>query len=99
MRPEALTITLSGAVDMQRSPELLRSTLQQMSRTPKAPCVLDWRQVTELDSAALSLVLELAREAKRSGRIIEHLALPPAFLSLARLYGADMLFLSGEKHA
>lgn len=83
---------------MQQSPALLQSTRAQLARSPKLPCILDWRQVTAVDSAALSLVLELARDAKHDGRDIEHLGLPEALWSLARLYGADVLLLSGEKH-
>lgn len=48
---------------------------------------VDLKGVTEVDSAAVSLLLEWRREAGRHGRRIEFLNLPANLTSLAKLYG------------
>ena len=48
---------------------------------------VDLAAVTEVDSAALSLLLEWRREARRNGRAIRYLNLPANLKSLAELYG------------
>ena len=48
---------------------------------------VDLAAVTEVDSAALSLLLEWRRECTRGGRAIRYLNLPANLKSLAELYG------------
>ena len=48
---------------------------------------VDLAAVTDVDSAALSLLLEWRREAGRNGRVIRYLNLPANLKSLAELYG------------
>jgi len=53
---------------------------------------IDLAGVTEVDSSAVSLLLEWRREAGRHGRSIRFVNLPGNLTSLARLYGVtDML--------
>lgn len=57
-----------------------------------APAVtVDLGAVTEVDSSALSLLLEWRREALRNGRTIHYLNLPGNLKSLADLYGVTEL--------
>ena len=56
---------------------------------------VDLAAVTEVDSAALSLLLEWRREAGRNGRRIRYLNLPDNLKSLADLYG--VLELIGDE--
>ena len=61
-----------------------------------APAVsVDLAGVTEVDSTAVSLLLEWRREAARHGCRIEFLNLPGNLTSLAKLYGVTEL-LSGR---
>jgi phospholipid transport system transporter-binding protein len=48
---------------------------------------VDLAAVTDVDSSALSLLLEWRREAGRNGRAIRYLNLPVNLRSLAELYG------------
>jgi len=48
---------------------------------------VDLNGVTEVDSAAVSLLLEWRREAGRHGRVIHFVNLPVNLTSLAKLYG------------
>ena len=52
-----------------------------------AEVTVDFAAVTEVDSSALSLLLEWRREAGRNGRTIRYLNLPANLTSLAELYG------------
>ena len=52
---------------------------------------VDLAAVTEVDSSALSLLLEWRREAAGSGRAIRYLNLPANLKSLADLYGVTEL--------
>jgi phospholipid transport system transporter-binding protein len=52
---------------------------------------VDLAAVSEVDSSALSLLLEWRREAARSGRSIRYLNLPSNLKSLAELYGVTEL--------
>ena len=52
---------------------------------------VDLTGVTDVDSSAISLLLEWRREAARNGRRIRFLGLPENLRSLARLYGVTDL--------
>ena len=52
---------------------------------------VDLAGVTEVDSSALSLLLEWRREAVRNGREIRYRNLPASLKSLAELYGVTEL--------
>lgn len=60
-------------------------------RFTSAEVSLDLSAVTEVDSSALSLLLEWRREAGRNGRSIRFLNLPANLRSLAQLYGVTEL--------
>ena len=66
--------------------------LEQGNGLFTAPQVtVDLAAVTEVDSSALSLLLEWRREAVRNGRAIRYLNLPANLKSLADLYGITEL--------
>ena len=52
---------------------------------------VDLSTVTEVDSSALSLLLEWRREAGRNQRVVRYLNLPANLKSLAQLYGVAEL--------
>ena len=57
---------------------------------------LDLAAVTEVDSAAVSLLLEWRRAAGRRNQRIEFINLPDNLKSLAKLYGVTELIETGE---
>lgn len=68
------------------------SLLAQGNGLFTAPQVtVDLAQVTEVDSSAVSLLLEWHREAGRNGRAVRFLKLPDNLKSLATLYGVTEL--------
>lgn len=56
---------------------------------------VDLEGVTEVDSAAVSLLLEWRREAGRQGRRIHFANLPGNLMSLAKLYGVTEMLSEG----
>ena len=68
------------------------SLLAQGAERFTGPCVIvDLSGVTEVDSSALSLLLEWRREALRNHREIRYRNLPASLKSLADLYGVTEL--------
>jgi phospholipid transport system transporter-binding protein len=80
--------TVQGPVTSESVVSLLAQGAQQFT----APRVtVDLSGVTEVDSSALSLLLEWRREAARNGREVRYRNLPASMKSLAELYGVTEL--------
>jgi|SRR5471032_1838814 len=58
--------------------------------------VFDLREVTTVDSAAVSVMLSWQRAAKDAGSHLELRNLPPALQSLTKLYGVCSLVFPGQ---
>jgi len=76
--------TVQGPVTLDNVVELLAEGNGQFTASE---VTIDLAAVTEVDSAALSLLLEWRREAGRNGRTVRYLNLPANLKSLAELYG------------
>ena len=76
--------TVQGPINMDNVVSLLGEGNERFT-TPEV--TVDLAAVTEVDSSALSLLLEWRREAGRNGRTIRYLNLPANLKSLAQLYG------------
>ena len=83
---------VSGPINLSNVVALLG---EGKDRFTAAATTVDLAGVTEVDSTAVSLLLEWRREAARHGRRIEFLNLPGNLTSLAKLYGVTEL-LSGR---
>lgn len=88
---------LAGRIDMDSSGELAR-TLGNSLRSGET-LELDFSAVEGVDSAALTLVLELRRQADAQGATLTLTEPTAELLSLARLYGLDSLFSFNGKDA
>jgi len=89
IRREGDMLVLEGAVTFDTVPEL-NSAAEEHFRQGAA--AVDFAAVTEVDSAAVSLLLEWRRSALAGNRRIEFTNLPANLKSLATLYGvADLL--------
>jgi phospholipid transport system transporter-binding protein len=68
------------------------ATLEEGARLFTSPKVtVDLSGLTEVDSAAISLLLEWRRAAQRDKRQISYINLPDNLQSLAKLYGVTEL--------
>jgi phospholipid transport system transporter-binding protein len=80
--------TVQGPVTANNVLSLLA---QGAERFAGSRVTVDLSGVTEVDSSALSLLLEWRREAVRNGREIRYHNLPASLRSLADLYGVTEL--------
>lgn len=80
--------TVQGPVTVNNVVSLLA---QGAERFTGQRVVVDLSGVTEVDSSALSMLLEWRREAVRNGREILYRNLPGSLKSLADLYGVTEL--------
>jgi phospholipid transport system transporter-binding protein len=80
--------TIEGPVTADNVLSLLAQGAQQLTG-PRM--TVDLSGVTEVDSTALSLLLEWRREAIRNGRDVRFRNLPASMKSLAELYGVTEL--------
>ena len=80
--------TIEGPVTADNVLTLLAQGAQQLTGPHMT---VDLSGVTEVDSTALSLLLEWRREAIRNGREVRFRNLPASMKSLAELYGVTEL--------
>ena len=80
--------TVQGPVTVNNVVSLLA---QGAERFTGPRVVVDLSGITEVDSSALSLLLEWRRQAVRNGREISYRNLPASLKSLANLYGVTEL--------
>jgi phospholipid transport system transporter-binding protein len=84
--------SVRGPITVDNVVTLLEQGREQLT---SASATIDLSGVTEVDSSALSLLLEWRRDAARSGRAVRFDRLPANLQSLAQLYGVTEL-LSAE---
>lgn len=91
IRRDADAFLVEGAINMANVEEVLAEGLRAFD----GPDVrVDLARVTEVDSSAVSLLLEWSRQAARQGRRIVFVNLSPNLRSLAALYGVSNLISS-----
>ena len=81
-------LIVSGAVTIENVVKLTELGSAMLNRED---WVIDMQQVTEVDSSAVSMLLELQRRAHRQNGLIQFANLPEALKSLAQLYGVSEL--------
>ena len=84
---------LQGPVNMANVESLLEEGARQLTG---AQVTIDLAGVTEVDSSALSLLLEWRRQALRAKRAVRYVNLPANLKSLAELYGVTELLGDGQ---
>jgi phospholipid transport system transporter-binding protein len=55
-------------------------------------CLIDLREVSDVDSAGLAVLIEWLAQARARGTRLVYTNLPPALRSLAKLSGVEFLF-------
>jgi len=88
IRSEGESLRVEGPVTFANVEVVLAEGLRRF----EGPQVrVDLAGVTEVDSSALSMLLEWVRQATSKGQRIDFVNLPPNLSSLARLYGVTEL--------
>jgi phospholipid transport system transporter-binding protein len=80
--------TLQGPVTLASVDSLLEEGARNMTA---ADVTIDLAGVTEVDSTAVSLLLEWRRQAAAASRTVRYVNLPANLRSLAELYGVTEL--------
>jgi phospholipid transport system transporter-binding protein len=85
-------LIVSGAVTIEN---VVKLTELGSAMLNQEDWVIDMQQVTEVDSSAVSMLLEWHRRAHRQNGQIQFTNLPEALKSLAQLYGVSELIPMG----
>ena len=88
MRREGDSLILAGPVTLDTVPGLVGTAEEHLRQGAR---VVDFRDVTEVDSAAVALALEWLRRAAESRSGLRLANLPAAMQNLAELYGVSEL--------
>ena len=81
---------ISGAVSLENAMELLETGTGYLGGSRK---VIDFSEVSEIDSASVSLMLEWSRRARAKGGQVRFANLGESIRSLTDLYGVEDLIL------
>ena len=93
IRREGDSLILEGAVTLDTVPALIGAAQENLRQGVR---VVDFRDVTEVDSAAVALALEWLRQAAEGKTGLRLAHLPPAMQNLAKLYGVSELLQSAS---
>jgi phospholipid transport system transporter-binding protein len=93
IRREGDSLILEGPVTLDTVPGLVGTAEEHLRQGVR---VVDFRSVTDVDSAAVALALEWLRRAAESGRGLRLANLPAAMQNLAKLYGVSELLQSAS---
>lgn len=85
---------VQGSITVDNVVSLLGQGRDQFTASP---LTVDLSAVTDVDSSALSLLLEWRRDAVRAGRVIRYANLPANLRSLAKLYGVTELLAMNDE--
>jgi phospholipid transport system transporter-binding protein len=84
--------TLQGALSFETLPSVLVESDKYAGRTDLPDrLIIDFSQITGVDSSAVALLLEWKRRAQRRDKTLTFVNLPANLLALARLYGVAEL--------
>ncbi len=81
---------VSGPVTLENAKELLEEGTRLLGGSQK---VIDFTEVSEIDSASVSLMLEWSRRARANGGEVRFANLGDSIRSLTDLYGVEDLIL------
>ena len=93
IRRDGDSLILEGAVTLDTVPALIGAVEENLRQGAR---VVDFRNVTEVDSAALALALECLRRAAENKTRLRLANLPVAMQNLAKLYGVSELLQSAS---
>ncbi len=83
---------VSGIVDFSTTPDLLRKSLvffSALNASENRRITIDLSSVEECNSAALALILEVAKNAKQKNIDVHFESLPLSLLTIAKAYGVE----------
>jgi phospholipid transport system transporter-binding protein len=88
IRRDGDSLVLEGALTLATVSALADAAQEHLRQGAR---IVDFRGVTEVDSAAVALALEWLRQAAQNNREVRLANLPAAMQNLAKLYGVSEL--------
>jgi phospholipid transport system transporter-binding protein len=88
IREEGDRLYISGAVTLNTAKQLLEAAADRLGGSRK---IIDFSEAGEIDSSAVSLMLEWSRKARAAGGEVRFANLGDAITSLTDLYGVEDL--------
>jgi phospholipid transport system transporter-binding protein len=88
IRRDGDSLVLEGALTLHTVPGLAGAVGEHLRQGARE---VDFRAVTDVDSAAVALALEWLRQAAENGTGLRLVNLPDAMKNLAKLYGVSEL--------
>jgi phospholipid transport system transporter-binding protein len=88
IRRDGDSLVLEGALTLATVSALTDAVQEHLRQGAR---IVDFRGVTEVDSAAVALALEWLRQAAQNNREVRLANLPVAMQNLAKLYGVSEL--------
>ena len=86
-------LVLDGALNLSAMPLRLAETDAYATQSALPDCLtIDFKNVNEIDSSGVALLLHWRREASKMGKSLRYVHLPANLAALAELYGvADLI--------
>jgi len=85
-------LKIEGALNFASMPRVLAESSMYSRQQDLPNCLaIDFANVTDIDSSAVSLLLHWRREALRLNKALRYIHLPANLVSLAELYGVNDL--------
>ena len=85
-----MTLTLPATAHLPEAAALAQQFGAEIA-AGSGPAVLDASALSTFDTSTIALLMQLQRDAKRSGRTLDLQGLPAQLRQLAELYGVDGL--------
>lgn len=91
VQDKQLTIALSGEIDHHRAREILRTMSEKIDEYLPKLCILDFRDVTFMDSSGIAIVIHAVRRVRELGGALRLQNVPGQAEKVLRAAGVQKL--------
>ena len=91
VQEKQLTIALSGEIDHHRAREVLRTVSEKIDEYLPRLCILDFRDVTFMDSSGIAVVIHAVRRVRELGGSLRLQNVPPQAAKVLRAAGVQRI--------
>ncbi|MBR2896678.1 MAG: STAS domain-containing protein [Oscillospiraceae bacterium] len=91
VQDKQLTIALCGEIDHHRAGEILRTIAEKIDEYLPRQCILDFRDVTFMDSSGIAIVIHAVRRVRELGGRLRLQNVPPQAEKVLRAAGVQRI--------
>ena len=91
VQDKQLTIALTGEIDHHRAREILRTISEKIDEYLPKLCILDFRDVTFMDSSGIAIVIHAVRRVRELGGVLRLQNVPEQAVKVLRAAGVQKL--------